>query len=224
MFEFDHYIHLILLVISIGIYVVFLCFLKRFKNIKLVNFIFMFISFSCYIAFVILAIYEFHDNFDLSVRPDVLPTAKPSTFILFTCPIYLLLRGRAREWYFSFVSMLSFSMLFVVFIVCINCFIVGYLPLYFSFLNIVPHISFSLWGIYVVQTKQVKVDFKHAIIGGGILILSAMVMLVLNRYLDTDFYGLATDERFNIYDKKVVDNPHFSAFLFVILLLEKNKT
>ena len=211
--------HILLLVFSIGIYVTLLCFFKKFKNIKLTNFIFMFISFGCYIAFVILAVFEYHDVFDLSTRPDVLPTAKPSTLILFTCPIYLLLRGKVREWYFAFVSMLSFSMIFVVFVICIFSFIDGFEKFYFSILNVVPHISFSLWGIYVTQTKQTKVDFKHALIGGGILLFTAMVMLVINKFFNTDYYGLATDERFNIYDKQVVDNPHFSTFLFVILLL-----
>ena len=219
MFNFYNYFHILLLTISIGIYVVLLCNLKRFRHIKLMNFIFVFISFSCYITFVMLAMVEYHEVFDLSNRPDVLPPAKPSTLILFTCPIYLLLRGKAREWYFSFVSILSLAMIFAIFPVCIFSFLDGYSVLYFSILNVAPHVAFSLWGVYLVQTKQVEVNFKNAIIGGGILLFTLMTMLVLNKFLNTDFYGLATDDRFNIYDVKVVDNPHLSAFLFTMLLL-----
>jgi hypothetical protein len=81
-------------------------------------------------------------------------------------------------------------------------------------LDYFSHFALSAFGIYLVRTKQVKLNVKSSIISGSIIFSVATIMLVLNIIFDTAFFGLSLNGKHNIYNMVLVNNSYLSALIY----------
>ena len=81
-------------------------------------------------------------------------------------------------------------------------------------LDFVPHLVFSLWGVYIIQSKQITLNIKDSIISGSSLVATAIIMLILNVIFDQSFFGLSLNGKHSIYNVVLVSNSYLSAGIY----------
>ena len=150
---------------------------------------------------------------------NTLPTANVSQFMFATSPLFFLLPKKFSKYHKALISLLSFGMLISPTLAMIDRFGTGYQFYPVFMCDYVAHFAFSLWGIYLVQTKQIELKKKEVLIGGAIIFSVAIVYMILNAIFDTAFFGLNLNGKHNIYTKVIVDNSYLSALLYFLALL-----
>ena len=86
---------------------------------------------------------------------------------------------------------------------------------HFTFLlDHISHLSLSLFGVYLAKSKQVTLNKKDCILGGSLIVLIAFMMMAINIVFGTAFFGLALNEKYNIYNMVVVSNCYLSALIY----------
>ena len=86
-------------------------------------------------------------------------------------------------------------------------------------LDYTNHIILSLWGIYLIKSKQITLNRKDSNISSLILISIATIMLILNIIFDTAFFGLSLNGNHNIYNVVLVKNSYLSALIYYLGML-----
>ena len=81
------------------------------------------------------------------------------------------------------------------------------------------HIALSLWGVYLIKSRQVELTKKNVIASSGIMIGVAFTMLTLNVIFDTAFFGLSLNGKHNIYNNVLTKSSYLSALLYFIGLI-----
>ena len=203
------------LVSVISLYVVFVLvmFLMRFfKHKAMANILFVVITFICY-ASLVLVTYLKAGSEDWNFR-NVLPFANISPFMFTVTPIFFLLPLRIRKYPLTLISLLGLGMILSPTVSCIRLFMIGYQFHPEFLLDYIAHLSISLFGVYLVQSKQVELHIKDALIGGAIIIGVGVLMLVLNAIFDTSFFGLNLHGKHRIYNQVLVDNSYLSALIY----------
>lgn len=198
--------------IIISLYVLGLILLRFFKNKTITNIIFCFFTVSLYISNVVIA-YIKNGPYDWNFT-NTLPTANVSPFMFILCPLAVILPKKARWVFQTLISLLSIGMFFAAILSIIYNGIRDYtfhLSLYFDYL---AHLALSLWGSYFVISKQIDLSPKKAFISGSIIVIVAFIMLIINCIFKTSYFGLALDEKYNIYNAKIVNNAYLSAFIY----------
>jgi len=191
--------------------------MKKFRNTSITNTIFIAISFICYIVLATI-IYNDVGFYDWNFQ-NVLPTANVSPFMFFTLLIYLVLPKKIKKSWSVLISMLSFGMLAAAVLGCVYRAIIQY-KFHFSFLlDYISHLSLSLLGVYLVKSKQITLNKKDCVLGGSLLIIVAFVMMSINILFGTAFFGLALNDKYNIYNMVLVSNCYLSALIYFIGLI-----
>ena len=73
----------------------------------------------------------------------------------------------------------------------------------------------SLYGIYLVKSKQVDLRrTKDFIVSGGVMVGVAMLMLVINLVFKTSFFGLSMYGDHSIYNIVLVDSGVVNAVIY----------
>ena len=209
--------YLIALGVLLVAYIVTLCLMHRMKNQALVNSIFVATVFLSYMVMVIrfLIVDGIHDwNFQ-----NTLPVANVSPFMFALTPLIFLLPRRLRKHPMLLVSLLSAGMFLSTVLACIFNAVIHYRFHYYFFTDYISHFALSLWGIYLVKSRQVELKIKNCLISGGIIVSVATLMLILNLIFDTSFFGLSLRGKHNIYNNMIVENPYLSAVLYYIGLI-----
>lgn len=147
---------------------------------------------------------------------NTLPTANVSPFMFFTLPLYYFLPKKIKKYYLLLISLLSLGMLFSVILACIQRIAINYRFIPHFLLDYVSHLILSLWGIYLVKSKQIQLVKKDCFIGGSIIIGVSLIMLIVNTIFQTAFFGLTFGDNYNIYNLVLVNNPYLSALIYVV--------
>lgn len=206
-----YYIALALLA---AVYISIIFLMDKFKKKELTNFIFIAITFMCYMSLVIKVFFDvgFHDwNFQ-----NTLPTANVSPFMFFTLPLYYVLPKKISKYYLLLVSLLSLGMLVSVILACIHRIAINYRFVPHFLLDYVAHLTLSLWGIYLVKSKQIQFEKNDCLFGGSVIIGVSLFMLIINAICNTAFFGLTFNDDYNIYNMVLVNNPYLSALIYFV--------
>ncbi|MBR5439665.1 MAG: hypothetical protein IKV61_05585 [Clostridia bacterium] len=186
--------------------------MNKMKNVKLTNFILFLIIYGFYLLLVLTVYFDvgFYDwNFQ-----NTLPTANVSPFMFFTLPLIFILPKKIKKYYIALISLLSLGMLGATIVNCTYFSSIKYaFHVHFIFDHI-SHLTLSLLGIYFIRSKQIEFNKREVVIGGSIIIFVAILMLLLNIYFDTSFFGLSLNGKHNIYNNILVENSYISALIY----------
>ena len=196
--------------------------MKYIKNPKVANPIFVALVFIPYVMLSLTVYLDvgFHDwNFQ-----NTLPVANVSPF-MFTCiPLALILPKSAKKYFLLLISLLSVGMLLSSVFGCIYNAAIDYkFHIHFTY-DYVSHFTLSLFGIYIIRSRQATLNKQNALISSSIIFGAATVMLLLNVIFDKAFFGLSLNGKHNIYNNVLHENSYVSALLYysgllVVLLL-----
>ena len=206
--------YIIALVALIAIYICAILLMKRMTNQPLCNALFAATVFIPYVIMVI-RVYLSVGFYDWNFQ-NALPVANVSPFMFTMVPLIFLLPRRLRKHPQLLVSLLSVGMFLSTVLACIYNARIGYKFHFHFLLDYIAHFSLSLWGIYLVRSKQVSLTRKSCLVSGSIIIASATLMLVLNLIFDTSFFGLSLRGQHNIYNTVLVENSYLSALLYYL--------
>ena len=214
--------YLLTLALLIALYATAIYLMKYIKNPKVANPIFVALVFIPYVMLSLTVYIDvgFHDwNFQ-----NTLPVANVSPF-MFTCiPLALFLPKSVKKHFLLLISLLSVGMLLSSVFGCIHNAVINYkFHIHFTY-DYVSHFTLSLFGIYVIRSKQVTLNKRNALISSSIIFGATTVMLLLNIILDTAFFGLSLNGKHNIYNNFLHESSYVSALLYytglsVVLLL-----
>ena len=150
---------------------------------------------------------------------NTLPTANVSPFMYLTAGVVLFLPKKVRNVFLTLISLLAFG-LFVAGL--LNC--VGNIARNYAFhatiaVDSVIHAVLSLFGVYLVKSGQVEWNKKNAAKSGLIIMGVAFLMLVLNLFFHTAFFGLSLEGKHNIYNVVLCESGAVNAILYFSGLL-----
>ena len=206
--------YIITFFVLVGIYVLILNLMKYMKKVKAWNLLF---AFFVYIPYVMLVLIVYSDvgindwNF-----LNTLPVANVSPFMFSLVPVILLLPKNTKKYFLLLISLLSVGMFFST---AFNCFYyasIGYKFHFHFVLDYISHVFLSLWGVYLIKSKQINLDRKSSFISSLIIVLSALVMMFLNLIFDTAFFGLSLNGKHNIYNNVLVQNSIISEIIYLV--------
>ena len=182
------------------------------KKTKLWNFAFTVTIVTLYLALVLTVFFDvglYDWNFT-----NTLPIANVSPFMFSAISLFYLCPKKKRSHLYLLVSLLSVGMFLSTAFGCIYNASINYkFHLHFLY-DYVAHILLSLWGVYIIKTKQVRTTKKDCIISASIIIGAAFFMLVLNLIFDTSFFGLSLRGKHNIYNNVLTQSSYLSAILY----------
>ena len=180
---------------------------------SLVNALASTLIFSLYL-YVVLHAYLSVGFYDWNFQ-NTLPTANVSPFMFSLMPLAWILPKKARGYFFLLISLLSFGMLCSSILSCAYNAARDY-AFHLNFLaDYVAHILLSLWGVYIVRSKQVVLTGRECVKSGALIVGVAFVMLILNLIFDTAFFGLSLTGKHNIYNVVLVKSSLLSAVLYI---------
>lgn len=206
--------YIITLFIFLAAYAAGVYFMKYIRNFRLFNLLFICAVFIPYV-WQCLIIYSDVGFYDWNFQ-NALPVANVSPFMFATIPALLIWPKKIREHHFLLISLLSVGMFLSSVFACIYNAVIDY-KLHFHFiLNYLSHFVISLFGVYLIRTKQVSLTARNCLISSGVMLGVATVMVVLNVIFDTSFFGLSLNGKHNIYNNVLVDNSYLSALLYYL--------
>ena len=192
-------------------------FMKNFHSKRFTEIIFtclVFIPYVC-LSFVVLRDVGFNDwNYR-----NTLPVANVSPFMFALMPIVFILPQSVKKHFLLLISLLSVGMAFSSILGCINNTVINYKFHLHFMLDYVSHFALSLYGVYLVRTRQVNLNIKSASVSGSIILASAFVMMILNVIFDTAFFGLSLRGKHNIYNNVLFKSSYLSAFVYFLGLI-----
>ena len=189
--------------------------MKYMRNIMLFNSIFVGLIF---IPYLIMVIYIFKTDDDPTRWNffNALPTANISPFMFTFIPIIVVLPKQVKERLLSIVALLSVGMFLSTALGCVGNAMRNYKFHFHFMLDYISHFSFSLFGVYLIRTKQVVLNLKNSIVSCLILLCVPTLMLIINLIFDTAFFGLSLNGKHNIYNLVLGDNSYISALIYYV--------
>ena len=206
--------YIIALTVMLALYAAGIYLIKYIRNVRLFNVIF---TCAVYIPYLLLCfiVYEDVGFYDWNFQ-NVLPVANVSPFMFSILPLILLMPKKIREHFYLLISLLTVGMLLSSVFGCIYNASINYRFHFHFMLDYVAHLILSLFGIYLIKSKQAKPTVKSCAISAGIILSVATLMLILNLILDTSFFGLSLRGKHNIYNNVLTDSSLLSALLYYI--------
>lgn len=205
------------MLIMIAFYIGAICSMKYMKATKLWNVIFTCSIFAFYM-FVMVSVYlsvGFNDwNFQ-----NTLPTANVSPFMFTLVVVMNLFPQKIKKYIHLLVTLLSMGMFLAAIFGCVYNASIHYKFHIHFICDYMAHVMLSLWGVYLVKSKQVEINIPNSLISGAIIVGVALVMMMLNVVLGTSFFGLSLDGNHNIYNNVLVNNSYLSAVIYYVGLM-----
>ena len=84
------------------------------------------------------------------------------------------------------------------------------------FCDTLAHFLLSLFGIYLIKTKQIELTKKMVTISSLFIVVVAIIMLILNLIFKTSFFGLNLYGNHNIYNMVLVKNKYLSTLIYFV--------
>ncbi len=204
--------YILTLIVLIFCYFIVLLNMRFMKNTKLFNIIFILIVSICYIYLVVF-LYNDVGRKDWNFL-NTLPVANVSPFMFTLTPFCLIMPKKIRKHFFVLISLLSVGMFLSPLFNCIRNAVISYKFHPHFLLDYVAHFALSLFGIYLVKSKQIEINFKSFLISSSTILIAAFSMLILNIIFDTSFFGLSLNGKHNIYNAVIVSNSYLSAIIY----------
>ena len=209
--------YIIALVCICVFYVFTVLIMKYMKHKKIVNFLFSASIVACYL-YVVVTVYR-SVGFDDWNFQNTLPVANVSPFMFSLVGMIYLIPLKIRKHIYLLISLLSFGMLLAAVFGCLYNAYINY-RFHLHFLSdYLAHILLSLWGVYLVKSRQVELSARNMLSSSGIIMGVAFAMLILNMIFDTAFFGLSLNGKHNIYNTVLTDNSYLSAGLYFFGLI-----
>ena len=146
---------------------------------------------------------------------NTLPVANVSPFMYVLTFASLFFPKVIRKYVYSLISLLSLAMFFAGLLSCVGYILRDYAFHFTIALDAFVHVLLSLYGVYLVKSKQVDVSERNSmIISGSIIVGVAILMLILNLIFRTSFFGLSLYGDHNIYNFVLIDNGVASALVY----------
>ena len=209
--------YIITLLIMCVLYAAGIFLMKYIRNFKLFNCLFIGLVYIPYI-FLCLIIYNDVGFYDWNFQ-NALPVANVSPFMFSIVPFLVFLPKKVKKHVFLLISLLCVGMFLSSVLGCIYNAIIHYKFHFHFLLDYISHFSISLFGIYLIRTKQAELTLKNSFISGSIVFGAATVMLILNVIFDTSFFGLSLNGKHSIYNNVIVSNSYLSALIYYTGLL-----
>ena len=204
----------IVLVAFVLAYVALIFLFKRIGYKAYVNVILISVTVLCYGALVFL-IYRDVGFSDWNFK-NALPTANVSPFMFASLVVYLFLPKVLKEKWGLLIALLSFGMLCALVLGCASRAVIHYKFHLTFLLDYFSHFALSLLGVYLVSSGQVEVKKKDCLLSGSLIVIVALIMLIVNLFAGTAFFGLALNENYNIYNMVLLPNPYLSALVYFV--------
>ena len=210
-------LYIISLILILVFYALSIRCMKYMRNTRLWNFLFGSVIFACYL-FVVVRVYLSVGFYDWNFQ-NTLPVANVSPFMFTLVGVIWLFPIKARRRLYLLISLLSVGMILSSVLGCIYNASINY-RFHLHFLaDYIAHAVLSLWGVYLIKSRQIKLSFGNALVSGGIIVSVALAMLGLNLAFDTAFFGLSLNGKHNIYNTVLTENSYVSAALYFIGLV-----
>ena len=204
-------LYIISMFLLIIFYILAIYCMKYMKSTRLWNLIFT-VSIFVFYLFVVLKVYSSVGFNDWNFK-NTLPVANVSPFMFTLTVVLHIFPLRIKKHIYLLISLLSVGMLLSALLGCVYNASINY-RFHLHFLSdYMAHVMISLWGVYLVRSKQVTPTIKNTLISGSIIIGVAIVMMILNVTFDTAFFGLSLNGKHNIYNNVLTDNSYLSAML-----------
>lgn len=207
-------LYIISLVCLLVFYALAIRIFKYMKNTKLWNCIFAAAIFACYLC-VVVRVYISVGFYDWNFQ-NTLPVANVSPFMFTLVGFIQLIPIKIRRHLYLLISLLSVGMLLSSVLGCIYNAAIHYKFHWHFLADYLAHILLSLWGIYLVKSRQVELRMSNVFKSAFIIIGVALTMLTINVVFDTSFFGLSLNGKHNIYNNVLTDNSYISAGLYFI--------
>ena len=207
-------LYIISMFLLIIFYILAIYCMKYMKSTRLWNLIFT-VSIFVFYLFVVLKVYSSVGFNDWNFK-NTLPVANVSPFMFTLTVVLHIFPLRIKKHIYLLISLLSVGMLLSALLGCVYNTAISY-KFHLHFLSdYMAHVMISLWGVYLVRSKQVTPTIKNTLISGSIIIGVAIVMMILNVTFDTAFFGLSLNGKHNIYNNVLTDNSYLSAMLYFL--------
>ena len=207
-------LYIISMFLLIIFYILAIYCMKYMKSTRLWNLIFTVSIFAFYL-FVVLKVYSSVGFNDWNFK-NTLPVANVSPFMFTLTLVLHLFPLKIKKHIYLLISLLSVGMLLSALLGCVYNASINY-RFHLHFLSdYMAHVFISLWGVYLIRSKQVAPTVKNSLISGSIIIGVAIVMMILNVTFDTTFFGLSLNGKHNIYNNVLTDNSYLSAMLYFL--------
>jgi len=210
-------IYLSTIFVSVVLYTVGMIFMKylvKYKKITDIDFpALIFILYFIEIVLLLVDV-EFKDWSYLTL----LPFGNIGPLMFFIVPFIFLLPKKARGYAFTLIALLSPAMLLYGLIHGIMLVVAGTKFFAAYVLDTFCHILFSLYGVYLVRSKQADLDIKKSLISGAVILGVAVLMLILNAIFRTSFFGLSVYGDHIIYNIIFLDSAVLSTFVYFFIV------
>ena len=145
-----------------------------------------------------------------------MPVANVSPFMFTLTPLLLLMPQGVRRHGFLLISLLSVAMFVANLVGCVHYASIGYKFHPHFLLDYAAHFFLSLYGVYLVRSRQVTPTLKNAAVSASLIVGVALGMMLLNVIFDTSFFGLSLNGKHNIYNNILTKSSIFSALLYFL--------
>ena len=189
-------------------------FMKHFYNRRITELAFILAVFVPYVCLSVTVLRDVGFN-DWNYR-NTLPVANVSPFMFATLPIVLVLPKSIKKHVLLLISLLSVGMVFSSVLGCVDRAAINYKFHLHFMLDYVSHFALSLYGVYIVRTRQAIPSVKSSLKSGAIILSIALIMMGLNVIFDTSFFGLSLNGKHNIYNNVLFKSSYLSAFVYLL--------
>ena len=191
--------------------------LGRVRNTKVMNIIFAFAIFLSYIAFVVIVYIKV--GLKDKAFTNTLPTANISPLAFFISPLCVFAPKSIKKHFLLLFSLLSIVMILLPVYNCVYNYLTNHEFVPYLLLNYFSHLVMLLWGIYIIRSKQVKLNLKSFSSSLSTILCILILFTSLNSIFDTSFFGLSLNGKHNIYGYVLVDNSYLSLSIYVVGLV-----
>ena len=188
--------------------------MKYIPRSKMTNFVFGCLVFIPYVALCTI-VYKDVGFYDWNFQ-NTLPVANVSPFMFALTALLLFFPKKVKKHLYLLISLLTVGMFFSSIVGCLYNASINYKFHFHFMLDYMAHIFLSLFGVYLIRSKQVIPTLKNGLISTGILLGVATVMMIINVIFDTSFFGLSLNGKHNIYNNVLTDNSYVSALLYYL--------
>lgn len=207
-------LYLISLIVLIPLYIIGIFFIDKLKKTKIVNTIFILLIYSLYLFVVIRMLINVGVK-DWNFQ-NTLPTANVSPFMFNLVFISLFLPKKVKKVIYTLVCLLSLGMVIAGSFSFIGNYLRNYKFHLTIFFDTLAHFLLSLFGIYLIKTKQIELTKKMVTISSLFIVFVAIIMLILNLIFKTSFFGLNLYGNHNIYNMVLVKNKYLSTLIYFV--------
>ena len=204
--------YIIAMLLMLTFYVFVMLNMGRVKNARLANLVAVAVIVACYLH-VIIRVYVSVGAKEWNFL-NTLPTANVSPFMFTLVAVSYLFPKRVRRHIYLLISLLSVGMIISPVLGCLYNASINY-RFHLHFLSdYIAHVVLSLWGVYLVRSRQVELTKKNVLTSSGIIVGVALTMMILNVIFDTAFFGLSLNGKHNIYNNVLTESSYLSAALY----------